>query len=78
MKNPFQVVDQKKSTIKKQQKLGTQIITKKRGRPPRPNMVKKLVKVDQVLYKQISDKANKEHTSIAAVLTRAMQHELSN
>ena len=73
MLNPFSNVDSPKSSISLQQKIGSQIIKKKRGRTAKPNMVKKLVKVDVVLYQQLKEKADKDHTTIAALLAKGMK-----
>ena len=76
MKNPFANIDTKISKIKSQQKDGNEIIIKKRGRPIRPNMVKKLIKVDEVLYQEIANQAIVENTTIASIIGRALRNEL--
>ena len=77
MKNPFANVDKKKSKIKLQQIEKGQVKLKKKGRPRRPNMVKKLIKIDQVLYAQVIKLAESENTTIAAILARALKKELN-
>lgn len=78
MKNIFSRIDHPTSKIKTQAITETStIIVAKRGRPSKPNMVKKLVKVDAVLYKRLSDRANRKCTTIAALLANAMKYELS-
>lgn len=74
--NPFQKVDVKKSSIKKQQVVDGQVVRKKRGRPKRPNMVKKLIKVDRVLYDRLSACAKSEHTTIASLLSQGIRKVL--
>lgn len=78
MKNSiFSNIDTKKNTIKLQQDSDEVIEVKKRGRPARPNMVKKLIKVDRVLYQQISELAQKKSTSIAYLLSLGMRKVLN-
>ena len=76
MKNAFQNVDAEVSTIKSQQLTSNGIDVKGKGRPKKPNMVKKLIKVDKVLYAQIGQLADREHTTIAAIISRALKKEL--
>ncbi len=77
MKNAFSNVDKNKAAIKSQQKTPTGVGLKKRGRPKRPNMVRKLIKVDEVLYAQVAELAATEHTTIASIISRALKKELS-
>ena len=74
--NPFQRVDVAKSSIKKQQIVDGHVVRKKRGRPRRPNMVKKLIKVDRVLYDRLSACAKSEHTTIASLLSQGIRKVL--
>ena len=79
MENPFENLDKNPLVkIPLQEKKGGNVSRKKRGRPQRPNMVKKTIKVDVVLYQQISQKAEEENTTIAALLARAMKRELND
>lgn len=67
--NIFSNIDTAKNKIKLQQDEGKTIEVKKRGRPRRPNMVKKLIKVDKVLYQQLTKLANEQNTSIAHLIS---------
>ena len=77
MENPFLNVDTKKAIIKAQQREKDNVMIKRRGRPRRPNMVKKLIKVDEVLYAQVGKLAEEEHTTIASIIARSLKKELS-
>ena len=79
MKNIFDEVDLSKSSIKMQQPVSDGSIGKKvTGRPKRPNMVKKIIKVDRYLYKRLAKRAEEEDTTIAAIISRALKRDLAN
>ena len=76
MKNAFSDVDVGQANIANQEKRENKIVAKTSGRPRRPNMVKKLIKVDKVLYAQIGKLAASENTTIASIIARALKKEL--
>ena len=75
----FKKVDDGKHISPLQQKSNGVIQKKKKGRSRKPNMVKKLIKIDKVLYEQIKKNVDQEAGStIAAFLDRAARRELNS
>jgi hypothetical protein len=72
-KNPFEEIDRAKADIPLQQVVGDKVAKRNAGRPPRPNMVRKLIKVGKTLYAQISALAQKNDTTIASLISQGLR-----
>lgn len=68
---------EKKSLIEKQENFDGLIIKKRRGAPKKPNMVAKKIKIDKILYKQVSDTCKSQGMTISSFLSIALRKELS-
>ena len=71
--NSFQNINIKEAEISLQQISGNTVISKKKGRPQRPNMKKYLIKLDTVLNTQVTDEAAKLGTSRSFVISQALR-----
>ncbi len=73
IKNPFQNIKNSASRIAIQQEINNTITKKGRGRPPRPNMGKFLIKLDKILHKKIEKKAAMLGTSNSFIIAEALR-----
>ena len=64
--------DKKRKTAPTQERIGSVVVRKKAGRPPKPNMKRYIFKLDFMLQKRLSDYAQKMHMSKSAVVGQAL------
>ena len=72
-KNPFSQIDRAKGDIALQKVTETGVAKRTVGRPARPNMVRKLIKVDKTLYAQVAALAAKDDTTIAYLISKGLR-----
>ena len=72
MKKSFNDVSFVKIKMQEQDQRSGDVKPKGRGRPRKPNMVKKLVKVDVTTYASLGDIAVAKSTTIASLLREGM------